>query len=116
MSLGSTLARLIQWDVSRRRAPSVYRAPADMTEHGRIRELVRWGEAALESGHREIVVDLSKSQALDSSLLAGLVLLARRVKPHKAKLRIVGSSERFESLMRLYRLFTALEQSGVEFE
>ena len=116
MTLGSTLARLIHWDASRRKASSVYKAPTDMTEHGRIRELVRWGEAALDSGHREIVVDLSGSQALDTSLLAGLVLLARRVKPYRAKLRIVGSSERFESLMRLYRLFTALEQSGVEFE
>lgn len=116
MSIGSTIAKLVHWD-SLAPAPSdTYRAPADMTDHSRVREMVRWGEAALEAGHTRLVVDLSRSSSVDSALLAGLVLLTRRAKPLGATLKVVGASERLESLMRLYRLMSALEQSGVVFE
>ncbi|MFG0331592.1 MAG: STAS domain-containing protein [Phycisphaerales bacterium] len=99
-----------------RRVSRVFGAAGDMTEHDRIRDMVRWGESALEAGRRELVVDLSGAEEVDSALLAGLVLLARRARPAGATLRLVGPTERLESLMNIYRLMSALQSAGVVFE
>ena len=97
------------------REPS-YRAPADMTGDAEIRDLVRWGERALEHGHRTLTVDLTDSHAMNSALLAGIVLLSRRARPAGATLKLVGYSTQFDSLMRVYKIWGPLSQAGVVLE
>jgi len=84
-----------------------------MTTDDQIRKVVRWGEHALEQGHKVIVLDLSDATSIDSGLIAGIILLSRRVRPMRATLKLVGYSEQFESLMKFYKVWTPLAQSGV---
>lgn len=95
-----------------RREP-VFRALPDMTTDDQIRELVRWGERALEQGYKVLVLDLSDAISMDSGLIAGIILLSRRARPRRATLKLVGYSEQFESLMKIYKVWTPLAQSGV---
>lgn len=91
----------------------VFRAQSDMTTDDQIRELVRWGEHALEQGYKVIVLDLTDAVRVDSGLVAGIILLSRRARPMRATLKLVGYSEQFESLMKIYKVWTPLAQSGV---
>ncbi len=95
-----------------RREP-VFRALPDMTTDAHIRALVRWGEHALEQGYKVLVLDLSDAISVDSGLVAGIILLSRRARPMRATLKLVGYSEQFESLMKIYKVWTPLAQSGV---
>ncbi len=91
----------------------VFRAHSDMTTDDQIRQLVRWGEAALEQGHKVITLDLADAVSVDSGLVAGIILLSRRARPMRATLKLLGYSEQFESLMKIYKVWTPLAQSGV---
>ncbi len=84
-----------------------------MTTDDQIREVVRWGERTLEQGYKVLVLDLSEAVSIDSGLIAGIILLSRRARPMRATLKLVGYSEQFESLMKIYKVWTPLAQSGV---
>ncbi len=91
----------------------VFRAQSDMTTDDQIRQLVRWGERVLEQGHKVLTLDLTDAVSVDSGLVAGIILLSRRARPERAALKLVGYSEQLESLMKIYKVWTPLAQSGV---
>ncbi len=95
------------------RPEPVFLAQSDMTTDDQIRKVVRWGEHALEQGHKVLVLDLSDAISMDSGLIAGIILLSRRARPMRATLKLVGYSEQFESLMKIYKVWIPLAQSGV---
>lgn len=95
------------------RPEPVFHAQSDMTTDDQIRKVVRWGEHALEQGHKVLVLDLSDAISIDSGLIAGIILLSRRARPMRATLKLVGYSEQFESLMKIYKVWVPLAQSGV---
>ncbi|MCL4196997.1 MAG: hypothetical protein KJZ69_05850 [Phycisphaerales bacterium] len=87
-----------------------------MTTDDQIRQLVRWGERVLEQGHKVLTLDLTNAVSVDSGLVAGIILLSRRARPERAALKLVGYSEQLESLMKIYKVWTPLAQSGVILE
>jgi len=91
----------------------MFRAHSDMTTDDQIRQLVRWGERVLDDGHKVLVLDLTDAVSVDSGLVAGIILLSRRARPMRATLKLVGYSEQLESLMKIYKVWTPLAQSGV---
>lgn len=91
----------------------VFRAHSDMTTDDQIRQVVRWGEAVLDQGHKVITLDLTDAERVDSGLVAGIILLSRRARPKRATLKLVGYSEQLEALMKIYKVWTPLAQSGV---
>lgn len=91
----------------------VFRAHSDMTTDEQIRQVVRWGETVLEQGHKVLTLDLTDAVSVDSGLVAGIILLSRRARPMRATLKLVGYSEQLEALMKIYKVWTPLAQSGV---
>lgn len=107
---------LQKWKANRSQATRpepVFHAHSDMTTDDQIRKVVRWGEHALEEGHKVLVLDLSDAVSIDSGLIAGIILLSRRARPMRATLKLIGYSAQFESLMKFYRVWAPLAQSGV---
>lgn len=115
--IGRRLTRFFTGTARRvKRRDPVYRAPVDMTGDAPIRALVRWGENAIEQGHELLVLDLTDASEMDSGLVAGIILLSRRIQNSNATLKLVGFSEQFESLVRIYKLWGPLSRTGVILE
>jgi len=93
-----------------------YVAARDMTSGKRVRELVRWGESSLVQGCRELVIDLGRVETMNSSLVAGLVLLSRRGRPLGATIRLIDAPARLHALLQIYRVHDALRARGLVFE
>ncbi len=95
----------------------MYHAPHDMTVYDRIRELVHWADTALENANvQQLTLDLSRLIRLDSSFVAGVILVCRRARRHGVSVRIIEMPKRFETLVDLYHIRTALVEAGVVFE
>ncbi len=104
-------------DRARTGARGVFVAARDMTEYDRIRELVHWADDELERREiGELTLDLSRLVHMDTSFLAGVVLVCRRAKARDVVVRIKRFPKRFETLVDLYRIRGALRKAGVVFE
>ncbi len=98
-------------------ANGVFHAAQDMTDYDRIRDLVHWADDALERGEiAELTLDLSRLVRMDTSFLAGVVLVCRRARAHSVIVRIKRFPKHFETLVDLYRVRGALREAGVVFE
>jgi len=98
-------------------AAGIFHAARDMTEYDRIRELVHWADDELERGRKsELTLDLSRLVRMDTSFLAGIVLVCRRAKAHDVVVRIRRFPKHFDALVDLYRVRGALRKAGVVFE
>ncbi|NOG53768.1 MAG: STAS domain-containing protein [Planctomycetes bacterium] len=97
------------------RGRAVFHAFPDMTEYDRIRELVHWTDDRLERGASLLTLDLSRVTAMDSSLVAGIILACRRAKAHRAVVRIKKFPEQFAAMLEVYRVREMLIEAGVEF-
>lgn len=104
-------------DGARAGATGIFHAARDMTEYDRIRELVHWADDELEQGRTsELTLDLSGLVRMDTSFLAGIVLVCRRAKAHDVVVRIRRFPKHFDALIDLYRVRGALRKVGVVFE
>lgn len=103
-------------DPARRRGAATFRAPADMSGPAQIRAMVSWARMSVERGHSRLVIDFASLTQMDSSLLAGIVLIARLGVTHQVEVRIVNLPERLESLLDVYRVEDPLRKAGVIFD
>jgi len=112
--------RIFPWMEKWKRGPSrgrgVYRSAVDMTEYDRIREMVHWGDTILDQGAKSLVLDLERLEKMDSSLVAGIILLCRRAKNRGATVRLVCFPKHFETMLDIYRVRRPLEEAGCLFE
>jgi len=95
----------------------VFRAARDMRDYERIRDLVHWADDELERGGlRELTLDLARLVRMDTSFLAGVVLVCRRARKRNVAVRIVRKPKHFDTLVDLYRIRGALIEAGVIFD
>lgn len=97
----------------RKRGAATYRAPADMTQPQQIRTMVSWARQSIDRGHGSLVMDFGSLSEMDTSLLAGIVLVARLGVTHQVEVRILNVPERLSSLLEVYRVVDPLRKAGV---
>lgn len=93
----------------------MFHASPDMREYDCIRALVHWTDDQLEHGAWLLTLDLSRVTAMDSSLVAGIILVCRRAKMHHATVRIKKFPRQLEAMLDVYRVREMLTEAGVEF-
>lgn len=103
------------WPAKGMHGLGVYRSAKDMTDYDRVRELVHWADDSLAAGIDTLVLDFSLLANMDSSLIAGIILLCRRAAANHARVKLINYPRQFITMLEVYRIHSMLENAGVIF-